>query len=104
MAEGRVIVDPMVMAGLIDAEQAFAATSKNFPAMDPWTEKLSALENVSETGAGAMTVTPRPAQGNLEDACAALEKAGICIDRGVFEALVCLAASGLLSSRPRKGK
>jgi len=48
-----------------------------------------------------VTVAPRTVQGSLKDACAALEQDGICVDRAVFEALVCLSASGLLSSHPR---
>lgn len=104
VAEGRIIVDPMVMTGLIDAELAFGATPKILPATDTGTVDSPALDSGIETDVVEVAVTPWSTQGNLKDACAALEKGGISVDRAVFEALVCLAASGLLASRPRKGK
>ena len=100
MAEGRIIVDPLVMAGLIDAEQALEVRPKILQAMDPWTIGPLVADRGTETDSEESADAPFPAQGNLKEACAALRQGGICVDRGVFEALVCLAASGLLSSRP----
>ena len=62
------------------------------------------LESEIQVDAGEAAGSHWPTHGNLEVACAVLEKEGICVDRAVFEALVCLAASGLLSSLPRNGK
>jgi len=62
------------------------------------------LESEIQVDAGEAAGSYWPAHGNLKEACAVLEKQGICVDRAVFEALVCLAASGLLSSPPRNGK
>lgn len=103
VAEGRIIVDPKVMAGLIDAEPDFPSIPKTLPDMDTWTVDTPVVDGAIETDAGDLTGTPWPTQGNLKEACAVLEKGGICVDRAVFEALVCLAASGLLSSLPRSG-
>jgi len=99
VAEGRIIVDPKVMAGLIDAEQSVGPIPQLIPAMDTWAGDRADMESGSEKD--DVTGASRTAQGSLEDACAALEQGGICVDRAVFEALVCLSASGLLSSHPR---
>ena len=108
VAEGRIIVDPKVMAGLIDTEQTVGASRgavlKNLPAMDTWNVDPPVLESEIQVDAGEAADSHWPTHGNLEVACAVLEKEGICVDRAVFEALVCLAASGLLSSLPRNGK
>jgi len=99
VAEGRIIVDPKVMAGLIDAEQSVGPIPQLIPAMDTRAGDRADMESGSEKD--DVTGASRTAQGSLEDACAALEQGGICVDRAVFEALVCLSASGLLSSHPR---
>ena len=104
VAEGRIIVDPMVMTGLFNAERTFIANPRILLAMDTWDVGSPALDSGNETDGNEAAGRPRSTQGNLEDACAALEEGGICIDRAVFQALVCLAASGLLSSRPKKWK
>ena len=107
VAEGRIIVDPKVMAGLIDTEQTVEASRgailNNLPAMDTWDVDPPVLESEIQVDADEAAGSNRPVHGNLEEACAVLENQGICIDRAVFEALVCLAASGLLSSLPRNG-
>jgi DNA-binding NarL/FixJ family response regulator len=107
VAEGRTIVDPKVMAGLIDTEQTVEASRgailNNLPAMDTWDVDPPVLESEIQVDADEAAGSNRPVHGNLEEACAVLENQGICIDRAVFEALVCLAASGLLSSLPRNG-
>jgi len=99
VAEGRIIVDPKVMSGLIDAEQSVGPIPQLIPAMDAWDVGVSDMESGAEKD--DVTGAPRTVQGSLKDACAALEQGGICVDRAVFEALVCLSASGLLSSHPR---
>ena len=99
VAEGRIIVDPKVMSGLIDAEQSVGPIPQLIPAMDAWDVGVSDMENGAEKD--YVTGAPRTVQGSLKDACAALEHGGTCIARAVFEALVCLSASGLLSSHPR---
>ena len=108
VAEGRIIVDPKVMAGLIDTEQTVGASRgailENLPAMDTWDVDPPVLESEIQVDVGEAAGSHWPVHGNLEEACAVLEKQGICVDRAVFEALVCLAASGLLSSLPRNGK
>lgn len=101
VAEGRIIVDPKVMAGLIDAGPDFEAIPKAPPGMDTLTADAPVLEGGVVKDMGEVAGSQWPTRGNLQEACAALEKGGICVDRAVFEALVCLAASGLLSSRPR---
>ena len=107
VAEGRIIVDPKVMAGLIDTEQTVEASRgailNNLPAMDTWDVDPPVLESEIQVYAGESDGSNRPVHGNLEKACAVLENQGICVDRAVFEALVCLAASGLLTSLPRNG-
>ena len=107
VAEGRIIVDPKVMAGLIDTEQTVEASRgailNNLPAMDTWDVDPPVLESEIQVDADEAAGSNRPVHGNLEKACAVLENQGICIDRAVFEALVCLAASELLSSLPRNG-
>jgi DNA-binding NarL/FixJ family response regulator len=107
VAEGRIIVDPKVMAGLIDTEQTVEASRgailNNLPAMDSWDVDPPVLESEIQVYAGESDGSNRPVHGNLEKACAVLENQGICVDRAVFEALVCLAASGLLTSLPRNG-
>ena len=108
VAEGRIIVDPKVMTGLIDTEQTVGASRgailKNLPAMDTRNVDPPVLESEIQVDAGDAAGSYWPAHANLEEACAVLEKQGICVDRAVFEALVCLAASGLLSSLPRNGQ
>ena len=99
VAEGRIIVDPKVMPGLIDAEQSVGPIPQLIPAMDAWDVGVSDMESGAEKD--DVTGAPRTVQGSLKDACAALEQGGICVDRAVFKALVCLSASGLLSSHPR---
>lgn len=103
VGEGRIIVDSIVMSGLIDAEQTVGDAPKILASMDTWTLSSPLLASGMVTDVDEAAVTPWPAQGSLEYACAVLEEGGICIDRAVFEALVCLSASGLLSARPRKG-
>jgi DNA-binding NarL/FixJ family response regulator len=99
VAEGRIIVDPKVMAGLIDAEQTVGPIPQLIPSMDTWAVDPPALASV--IGKNEVISASGTGKGSLKDACAALEKGGICVDRAVFEALVCLSASGLLSSHPR---
>jgi DNA-binding NarL/FixJ family response regulator len=99
VAEGRIIVDPKVMAGLIEAEQSVGPIPQLTPAMDAWDVGVSDMESGAEKD--DVTGAPRTVQGSLKDACAALEQGGICVDRAVFKALVCLSASGMLSSYPR---
>lgn len=100
VGEGRIIVDPMVMSGLIEAEPAVGPVPKILAGMSTRTEGPLSVGRGIATDVDEAVVAPWPAQGSLEDACAALQEGGICIDRAVFEALVCLSASGLLSSRP----
>ena len=92
VAEGRIIVDPKVMAGLIYTEQTVGAS------------RGAILESEFQVDEGEAAGSHWSAHGNLEEACAVLEKEGICVDRAAFEALVCLATSGLVSSLPRNGK
>ena len=108
VAEGRIIVDPKVMAGLIDTEQTVGASRgailKNLEAMDTWNVDPPVLESEFQVDEGEAAGSHWSAHGKLEEACAVLEKVGICVDRAAFEALVCLATSGLVSSLPRNGK
>jgi DNA-binding NarL/FixJ family response regulator len=99
VSEGRIIVDPKVMAGLIDADQSVGPIPQLISDMGTWAGDSADMESGAEKD--DVTGALRTAQGSLEDACAALEQGGICVDRAVFEALVCLSASGLLSSHPR---
>ena len=99
VAEGRIIVDPKVMAGLIDTEQSVGPTPQLTPAMDTWARNAADMKSGAEKD--DVTGAPGTVQGSLKDACAALEQGGICVDRAVFEALVYLSASGLLSPYPR---
>ena len=108
VAEGRIIVDPKVMAGLIDTEQTVGAFRgdilKNLAATHTWNADSLGLESAFQEDAGEAAGAHWPAHRNLEEACAVLEKDGICVDRAVCEALLCLATSGLVSSLPRNGK
>ena len=108
VAKGRIIVDPKVMAGLIYTEQTVGASRgailKNLEAMDTWNVDPPVLESEFQVDEGEAAGSHWSAHGNLEEACAVLEKEGICVDRAAFEALVCLATSGLVSSLPRNGK
>ena len=100
VAEGRIIVDPKVMAGLIYTEQTVGASRgailKNLEAMDTWNVDPPVLESEFQVDEGEAAGSHWAAHGNLEEACAVLEKEGICVDRAAFEALV--------SSLPRNGK
>lgn len=100
VAEGRIIVDPMVMFGLINAEQAAGSVPEVLADMSTRTGGPPPVGRGFAADVDEAVVTPWPAQGSLEDACATLQEGGICIDRAVFEALVCLSASGLLASHP----
>ena len=72
VAEGRIIVDPKVMSGLIDAEQSAGPIRQLIPAMDAWDVGVSDMESGAEKD--DVTRAPRTVQGSLTDACPALEQ------------------------------